>query len=144
MRSITFFFIIYATLSITGAPGAHADSIVSWGYEVDGSLSDTPSGSGYTAIAGGGGYSVALAADGSIVSWGSDNDDGVSGTPSGTGYTAIATGFRTSLALATDGSIASWGWDYYGVISGTPSGNGYTAITAGGGMGMPSQGMVLS
>ena len=60
MRPITFFFIIYATLSITGAPGAHADSIVSWGYDDHNQVSGTPSGTGYTAIAHGWNHSLAL------------------------------------------------------------------------------------
>ena len=59
-------------------------------------MSQTPAGTGYTAVAAGGYHSLALRADGSIVSWGSDRYGQVSQTPAGTGYTAVAAGASTA------------------------------------------------
>ena len=76
-----------------------AGLIVSWGTDTYGQVSGTPTGTDFTAIAGGLGHSMALASDGSIVSWGRDTYGQVSGTPTGTGFTAIAAGSYHSMAL---------------------------------------------
>ena len=94
-------------------------------------MSQTPTGSGFTAVAAGAYHNLALRANGSIVSWGSDGHGLVSQTPAGTGYTAVAAGHGHSLALKADGSIVSWGDDRYGQVSQTPAGTGYTAVAAG-------------
>ncbi|GEM_PF-1433313 len=96
-----------------------------------GQVSDTPAGTGYTAVAAGRWHSLALKADGSIVSWGRDREGQVSQTPAGTGYTAIAGGYVHNLALKADGSIVSWGDDKFDQVSQTPAGTGFTAIAAG-------------
>jgi hypothetical protein len=55
--------------------------------------------SGVTAIAAGGGHSLALKTDGTVVGWGHDGD-GQATVPAGlTGVTAIAAGYYHSLAL---------------------------------------------
>ncbi len=112
---------------------AWSATIYSWGYDTYDQVADTPNGTGYTAIAGGGGHnSLALASDGSIISWGYDGFDRVADTPNGTGYTAIAGGGYHSLALASDGSIISWGRDDDDQVADTPNGTGFTAIAGGG------------
>ena len=64
-------------------------------------VTDTPTGTGYVAIAGGWQHSLALKADGSIVSWGRDSERQVMNTPTRDGHIAVAAGGRHSLALAT-------------------------------------------
>ncbi len=110
---------------------ARAGFIVSWGYDEYGQVSDTPTESGFTAIAGGDSHSLALRADGSIVSWGYDAYGQVSNTPTESGFTAIAAGGEHSLALRADGSIVSWGYDAYGQVRDMPTASGFTAIAAG-------------
>ncbi len=84
---------------------AWSATIYSWGYDGDDQVADTPNGTGYTAIAGGGYHSLALASDGSIISWGHDYFDQVADTPNGTGFTAIAGGENHSLALSGGGPV---------------------------------------
>ena len=74
-------------------------SIASWGRDTYGEVSQTPNGTGFTAIADSITHSLALRDDGSIVSWGDDTYGQVSQTPNGTGFTAIAAGGYHSLAL---------------------------------------------
>jgi len=81
---------------------AVAGSIVAWGYDGEGQVSNTPTGTGFTAIASGGFQGYALRADGSIAAWGDDFYDQVSSTPTGTGFTAIAGGFNHGYALRAE------------------------------------------
>jgi hypothetical protein len=74
-------------------------SIVSWGNTNSDQHNDTPTGSGFTAIAAGGSHSLALSAAGSIVAWGNDDVGQVSGAPTGTGFTVIAASSGQSLAV---------------------------------------------
>ncbi len=74
-------------------------SIASWGSDGFGQVTDTPPGTGFVQVAGGGYSSLALRADGSIVSWGLDNYGQVSNTPSGTGFVQVEGGHEHSLAL---------------------------------------------
>ena len=81
--------------ALSGTVGA----ITSWGRDNYYQVSNTPTGTDFTAIAGGYGHSLALKSDGSIISWGSDVHNQVTGTPSDTGFTHIAAGYHHSLAL---------------------------------------------
>jgi hypothetical protein len=75
------------------APGisttAVADLIASWGSDQDGLVSNTPTGSDFTAIAASNHHATALRSNGSIVSWGIDElaptPGAVSETPTGNG-----------------------------------------------------------
>ncbi len=91
--------VVTAAVLLALVPASSA-TIYSWGDDGLDQVTDTPNGTGYTAIAGGGYHSLALASDGSIISWGDDDEDQVTDTPNGTGYTAIAGGRYHSLALA--------------------------------------------
>ena len=114
-----------------GATQVSAQSIVAWGTDQHGLVSEAPTGSGYKAVAGGDWWTaVALTTDGSIVKWG-DFDQYNGAIPTGSGYTAIAYDGGTGYALRADGSIAAWGYDQYGQVSNTPTDAGYTAIAAG-------------
>jgi hypothetical protein len=106
-------------------------SIISWGRDSYGQVTDTPGGAGYTAIAAGIFHNMALDGNGSIISWGNDNFNQVTDTPTGDGFTAIAAGGYHNMALDGNGSIISWGRDSYGQVSDKPSGTGFTAIAAG-------------
>jgi hypothetical protein len=55
-------------------------------------VSNTPTGTGFTAITGGYLHGYALRGDGSIAAWGHDFSGQVSNAPTGTGFTAIAGG----------------------------------------------------
>ncbi len=64
-----------AILALAGllAPSLIAQgSVVSWGYDGYGQVSNTPPGTGFVQVAGGRHHSLALHQDGSIASWGWD------------------------------------------------------------------------
>ena len=84
-------------------------SIVSWGRDANSVVSQPPTGTDFTQVAGGFYHSLSLRSDGSIVSWGYDGSGQVSNTPTGTGFTQVAAGLDHSLALKADGSIVAWG-----------------------------------
>ena len=77
---------------------ANASKVVAWGANDYGQVSNAPTGTGFTAIAGGGQEGYALTSNGSIVEWGS----GIGldpNPPRGTGFTAIAGGDADGYAL---------------------------------------------
>ena len=68
-------------------------------------VTDTPTGTDFTAISAGGDFSLALKSDGSLVSWGDDRYYGqVSNTPTGTNFVRIAAGETHSLAIIPEPS----------------------------------------
>ena len=74
---------------------------------------------GVTAIAAGGGFSLALRGDGTVVAWG-DDLFGQTEVPAGlSGIMAIGAGTYHALAVRTDGTVVQWG----GYEIGTPQGN---------------------
>ena len=77
---------------------AVAGSIVAWGYDEYSQVSNTPTGTGFTAIDSGAFHGYALRADGSIAAWG-DYYGPAQIVPGGTGFTAIAVGFSNVYAL---------------------------------------------
>ena len=80
----------------------NADTVVAWGYNGDGEVSNAPTGTGFTAIAAGEAGGYALKANGSIVAWGDNYYGEVSNTPTGTGFTAIAAGDGDGYALTPE------------------------------------------
>src|SRR5207247_659996 len=60
---------------------------------------NTPTGTGFSAVAAGIWHSVAIDLDGRLVSWGSDGWGQLSGTPTGTGFIAVAAGNVHSVAI---------------------------------------------
>ena len=140
-----------AALMLTGSCNLYADptvtgSLVSWGNDSAGKVSQTPGGTGFVAVSAGGGHSVALKNDGSLVSWGWDEDGRVSQTPEGTDFVAVSAGGGHSVALKSDGSLVSWGNDSAGQVSQTPGGTGFVAVSAGGGhsVALTSDGSLVS
>ena len=73
-----------------------ASTVVAWGDNRWGQVSNAPTGTGFTAIAGGDYTVYALRANGSIVAWGGSEFGNVSNAPTGTGFTAIAGGGATT------------------------------------------------
>jgi alpha-tubulin suppressor-like RCC1 family protein len=110
-----------AVLTVTPFAGG---AVVAWG-----SITTVPGGlSGVTAIAGGGGFIVALRNDGTVMAWGS-----IAPVPAGlSGVKAIAAGYYHAVALRKDGTVVAWGGNEYGQAT-VPDGlSGVTAIAAGG------------
>lgn len=83
------------------------------------------------AIAGGGGFSLALLKTGTVTAWG-DNASGQLLVPAGlSSVTALAAGAAHVLALKSDGTVAAWGSNTSGQAA-VPAGlSGVTAIAAG-------------
>jgi hypothetical protein len=109
-----------------------ASTVVAWGDNRWGQVSNAPTGTGFTAIAAGDATVYALRANGSIVAWGENWDGEVSNAPTGTGFTAIAGGMFNGYALRANGSIVAWGGSEFGNVSNAPTGTGFTAIAGGG------------
>lgn len=90
----------------------------------------TPSGTGFTQVAAGYNFALALTANGSIEPWGLDTSGQVSDAPSGNGFIQITAGGFHALALRADGSIVGWGNNNNGQAT-PPAGTGYIQIAAG-------------
>ncbi|MFN6105816.1 MAG: PKD domain-containing protein, partial [Planctomycetaceae bacterium] len=108
-------------------PAAKVGQITTWGWDSDGMISQTPTGTDFVAIDAG----LALRGDGSIAAWGNSTAGWVSNAPQGTGYRAIAAGSQAAYALRADGSVQVWGSNGTSQISAAPTGTGYVAIAAG-------------
>ena len=123
----TLAFCLFALASLAPAQS----SIISWGYDANNQVSNTPLGTDFVAIAGGGNHSLGLKVDGSIESWGDDWFGQVTNTPLGNNYAQIAGGSSHSLVLTNVGSLESWGYDAYNQVSNTPLGTGFTQVACG-------------
>ena len=99
-------------------------SLLSWGRDGSGQVSNTPTGTGFKYMSAGSNHSCAIKADGSIVCWGS-NAEGQCNAPSGTDYVQVAAGYVHSMALKADGSLVGWG----AVPGAIPTGNDFVEIT---------------
>jgi len=141
-----------------------------WGYNGDGELGNgtgadstvpvavsMPGGVSFTAVAGGGLHSLALASNGNVWAWGYNGDGELgNGTttnsdvpvavsmPSGVRFTAVAAGNGHSIALASNGTVWAWGFNGQGELGNgtttnsdvpvaivTPKGVTFTAIAGG-------------
>ncbi|MBI5685928.1 MAG: putative Ig domain-containing protein [Verrucomicrobia bacterium] len=103
-------------------------SVITWGSIAP----PVPDGlSGIVTVAAGGGFSIALKADGTLVVWGSSSR-GAIGAPAGlSGVVAIGAGAYHALALKSDGTVVAWGDNYDGQRS-VPAGLSHVvAISAG-------------
>ncbi|KJY53862.1 RCC1 repeat domain protein, partial [Bifidobacterium coryneforme] len=131
-----------------------------WQGGTDVRISDPDDGIGFTQVAAGAGFSVALGSDGNAYTWG-DNTAGQLGAgdgapsyraapamaamPDGVGFTAVAAGDSHAIALARDGRVWTWGYDFGGSLgrgttggtsprpapAATPAGVRFAAVSAG-------------
>jgi alpha-tubulin suppressor-like RCC1 family protein len=132
--------IVMTPMQVTGLPGsnafgsaalgwkqsfAHGGGVYAyaWGYNISGMLGDgtntlrtTPvqvvDVGGFSSMAGGALFTVAVRPDGSLWQWGSALNH--STTPYrpqniGSGFSAVAAGMSHAIALAADGSVWTWG-----------------------------------
>ena len=123
--------VIEVTNMVPIVVGAGGGSLVLWGADWDGQVTDTPPGNDFTQVAAGAGHCVALLDDGSLASWGRDDYLQVTDTPAGNDFAQVAGGGYYSVALRSDGSLVSWGSDNYLQITDTPAGNNFTQVSAG-------------
>lgn len=169
--------IVMTPMQVTGLPGTNAFSnaalgwkqsfahgsgvyAYAWGYNISGMLGDGTNtlrtvpvqvvdAGGFSSMAGGALFTVAVRMDGSLWQWGSALNH--SATPYrpqsiGTGFSKVAAGMSHAIALAIDGSVWTWGSSNTDgqlgrVVQSTPSGNdagtpvqmmtGATAVWAG-------------
>jgi hypothetical protein len=77
-------------------------SLVSWGDDVVGQVSKTPTGNDFTAIGAASATLAAIKRDGSLVAWGSDLDGEVSNVPAGNGFVAVSGGYFGFVAIKED------------------------------------------
>lgn len=115
-----------STCSVIGASGS--------GSQYSCSMLPTLVGSGYSAVAAGNDFTVALKSDGSLWSWGSNFWGQLGNGPPaftpmnipinifpapvliGDGYSAVAAGLSHTVALKSDGTLWSWGYNDYGQL----------------------------
>lgn len=112
-------------------PSIPSGSIIAWGLDDHGQVSNTPEGDDFIAVSANQKHSLALRRDGSIAAWGYDSRGQVSDTPAGRGFVAISAGYGHNLALHRDGSIVAWGLDMSDMVSNSPAGNDFIAVAAG-------------
>ena len=103
-----------------------AETIVGWGNDDFGQLSNIHSGNDFVHIAAHGFNCLALRSDGSLVAWGSNRNGQLDNVPTSKNFKAIAVGAEKYLAIKSDGSLVAWGsnsWDQCNV----PDGNDFVA-----------------
>jgi CSLREA domain-containing protein len=128
-------------------PPQQSGTLVAWGSDEWGQVSNTPAGSGFVAADAGSFHVVALRSDGTLASWGYDTyDQVITNMPTGSGFVAVAAGSYHSVALRSDGTLVSWGANIPYLVAHTPTGSGYVAIAAGGlgGVALRSDGTLAS
>ncbi len=107
-------------------------SIVSWGYDLDNQVSNTPTTSDFIQVSASFGmHSVALRSDGSLVSWGSNSANQVLNTPTTNDFIQVSAGQSYSVALRSDGSLVSWGSNSANQVSNTPTTSDFIQVSAG-------------
>ena len=94
--------------------GLHADgSVVCWGNDGYGQVSDTPIGDRFMTIAAGTHHTCGIRTDSTVVCWGR-NDHGESSSPTDDRFSAIFIGAYHTCGIRTDGSAVCWGRNDYG------------------------------
>jgi alpha-tubulin suppressor-like RCC1 family protein len=136
---------------------ASSGTVYAWGYNGYGQLgnggtndiytpytiSNFPSGTSITKIAGGGFFSLALDTNGNVWAWGDNTYGELGNTPPATGVpvkvqfsgvsvtpfiTDIAAGGSHALAIDSSGNVWAWGYNYYGQLGNGTANNQSTAV----------------
>jgi alpha-tubulin suppressor-like RCC1 family protein len=130
---------VIAPVTVSAAPAAATTTpqVATWGSDVVGSLGDRsalghstpgpvsalPAGTRQVVLGEGGGFDIAVNADGTVSAWGQGslgNGSTSSPTPVSvpglTGITQVAIGLNHVLALANDGTVWAWGINNYGQV----------------------------
>jgi alpha-tubulin suppressor-like RCC1 family protein len=118
----------------TGTPtNLFGGMVVEWGDNTYGQTNVPVGLTNVTAIAAGGGHTLALKRDGTVVAWGSNATYGQANVPAGlSNVMAIAAGGATSWAVKSNGKVVGWGENTYNQMITIPSGlSNVTAIAAG-------------
>ncbi|HXG48130.1 MAG TPA: hypothetical protein VNO52_10935, partial [Methylomirabilota bacterium] len=122
-----------ATAQASGGQGSVVGDLVAWGGNAHGQASVPAAAEGpVKSIAGGGGHTLVVKADGTVVAWG-DGGRGQTIVPAAaaSGVAKVAAGFSHSVALRDDGTVVIWGNDGQGGIQTITSGPGFRAVAAG-------------
>jgi alpha-tubulin suppressor-like RCC1 family protein len=83
--------------------------IISWGDNNYGEANVPPSLTNVVSVAAGGGFNMALKADGTVMAWG-NNGAGQTNIPPGlSNVVAISAGYSHGLALRNNGTVIAWG-----------------------------------
>ena len=125
------FGLLGAVPALPAAADTPSGTVVGWGFDDNGQLSQPAGLTGVVAISAAFGHSLALKSDGTVVGWGR-NSSGQATPPTGlTGVTAISAGQAHSLALTSDATVVGWGLDFAGAASSPAGLTGVVAIDAG-------------
>ena len=102
-------------------------TLMGWGLN-DYGQRDCPAGAGFTTVAAGNSFSLALS-NNCVIGWG-DDDEGQLDAPSNQQFVAIAAGGEHALGLAEDGRVFAWGNNAYGQTN-VPDNEQFAMISAG-------------
>jgi hypothetical protein len=101
-------------------------SIVVWGNDVNGLVSQAPTGGGYKDVALSNTHGLAVTSAGDVVCWSSSSSNPCAGKPASFNDAAtVAAGGDTSYVVRTDGTVVAWGSSPF---NGPSLANGATGI----------------
>lgn len=121
---------LLGTLLLPGAEVA-AETVAAWNWNGYGQTNVPTDLTNAIAIAGGGGHSLALRADGRVSAWGLNSAGQCLVPTSLTSARAIAAGYWHSLGLRSNGTVLHWGNSSYGLSITPASATNLTAVAAG-------------
>lgn len=111
--------------------GKEDNSILCWGSDYHGLISETPAGTRFESVDCGKTFACAIDEDSEISCWGYDGDSGGDGRtypPAGL-YKQISAGYQHACAIAQDDTLVCWGNDSVGQAS--PTDGYYIDVSAG-------------
>ena len=99
-------------------------SILAWGDDRYGQVSDAPSGNDFVKISSYERHALALKSNGTIVGWGRDDYGQSTDAPEGDSFVSVSPSGLSSFALTKDGFIENWGGDVYKLLTDAPDEGG--------------------
>lgn len=112
----------------------HAALVAVWGDTNTSAVPLPPGLTNVKAVAGGGGFSLVLKADGTVVAWGKPdgrNNNAIVVPPGLSNVTAAAAGSSHALALTSAGRVVAWGYGIFGETNVPADLSKVTGIAAG-------------